>query len=433
MHRFCLVITVFLLLAACTTVAPSSRPATSPTGSPAFAPTSSLSTALPSPTPTAVPATVAPAPTPAVIPPTASPAPMPKPTVLRVAYWGGGRIMLWTEGKGSHPLTDAMNVEQVRISDDGQVIAYLGRNSRGAYELLAVNADGTNQRLLAGQDYLQNIQPADRTVSFDFAPGSHTVYFVTEQYDLHRANTDSGAPMPVFGGQGGLFSFSPNGQWMVLSHPDELVLARPDGTNARVVFKNPPDSGYILVGPEIIWEPDPAGFHMVSASGPPQDNPDNMTVWFIPVAGEPVKQMSYTGPYGANLSPDGRKVVYLYSQHEPIDVHIVAQNGQNTTYNSYSSKSYINLQFMGWAPDSKHFLLNLSKDGRLLVPYLCAVGEQPVKLTDTDDALPVVWVDAQRVLFASRGATLHLQRVGAPSILLDANASSWFDYTYINP
>jgi hypothetical protein len=68
-----------------------------------------------------------------------------------------------------------------------------------------------------------------------------------------------------------------------------------------------------------------------------------------------------------------------------------------------------------------------------VAPYLCAVGEPPVKLTDTDDALPVVWVDAQRVLFASRGSALHLQRVGAPSILLDANASSWFDYTYVNP
>jgi hypothetical protein len=66
--------------------------------------------------------------------------------------------MLWTEGKGTRQLADALNVEQVRISDDGQVIAYLDRNSRGAYEILAVNAGGTNQRLLAGQDYLQNIQ-----------------------------------------------------------------------------------------------------------------------------------------------------------------------------------------------------------------------------------------------------------------------------------
>jgi putative hemolysin len=106
---------------------------------------------------------------------------------------------------------------------------------------------------------------------------------------------------------------------------------------------------------------------------------------------------------------------------------------KGTLLGSYTTQSYSNLFFMGWAPDSEHFLLNLSKDGRLVVPYLCADGEQPVKLTDTDDALPIVWVDAQRVLFASHGKALHLQHMGAPSILLDADASSWFDYTHINP
>ena len=105
---FYLVVIAILLLAACTTVAPSSSPTMSPT---------------------IVPATASRAPT--AVPPTVSPSPTSKPTVLRVVYFGGGHIMLWTEGKGSRPLADA-NLEQVRISDDGQVIAYLGRNSRGS-------------------------------------------------------------------------------------------------------------------------------------------------------------------------------------------------------------------------------------------------------------------------------------------------------------
>jgi len=409
MHRFYLVVTAFLLLAACTTVARSSRPTTSPTGSPSLAPTSSLSTALPSPTP--------------------------KPTVLRVVYFKGGYVVQWTEGRGARQLAEA-NFDQVRISDDGQLIAYLGYSSAGnsgPYGIFAINADGTNQRLLVGQDYVRNIPSAERIVSFDFAPASHILYFVTDQYDLHRVDAASGAPVPVFGaGRGGYLSFSPDGQWMTLYHPNELVLTHLDGSDAHVVFQYPEDFRHTMTGPEIIWEPDSSGFHITSASGP-QGSPDSMTVWFVPVAGDPVKQMSYAGPYGANLSPDGRQVVYLYYQHEPIDVHVVGQDGKDTTYNSYSSKSYVNLQFMGWAPDSKHFLLNLSKDGRLLVPYLCAVGEQPVKLADADDAHPVVWIDAQRVLFASRGAALHLQRMGTPSILLDADASSWFDHTYVNP
>ena len=285
-------------------------------------------------------------------------------------------LTVWTEGSGSRKLADA-NVEQVRISDDGQVVAYLSRNSQGIYEIFAVNADGSNQRVLVGQDYLQNIQPAGQVVSMDFAPASHMLYFVTDQYDLHRVDAAaSGSPASVFGaGEGGFFSFSPDGDWMTLYHPNELVLAHPDGSGAHVVFQYPEDFRYTMVGPQIVWEPDSSGFHIASASGP-QGSPDFMTVWFIPVAGDPVKQMSYAGTYDFNLSPDGLKVVYVDGRHEPIEVHVVAPDGQDTPYNSYSN---VNAIFMGWTPDSKYFLLNLSEDERLAVPYLSAVGEQPIK------------------------------------------------------
>jgi hypothetical protein len=354
---------------------------------------------------------------------------MPNPAVLRVAYLKNGSVMLWIEGKGSSQLAE-VSTEQLRISDDGQVVAFLGTNFAGAYGISVVNADGTNQRLLVGQDYLKSIQPAGQIVSYDFAPASHMLYFVTDQYDLHRVNAAvSGSPAPVFeAGKGGFFSFSPDGQWMTLYHPNELVLAHLDETAARVVFQYPEDFRFTMMGPEIIWKPDSSGFYIASASGS-QGSPDSMTVWFVPVAGDPVKQMSYAGPYGANLSPDGRKVVYLYFQHEPIDVHVVAQDGKDTTYNSYSN---VNLKFMGWTPDSQRFLLSLSKDARFDVPYLCVLGEQSVKLTDTDYANAVNWVEAQRFLFVSGGA-LRLQRVGEPSILVDTVQSSAFDYTYIGP
>jgi putative hemolysin len=364
-------------------------------------------------------------PGPSVAPTAVSPSPASKPSALRVAYSKGNGVALWSEGQAPRLLADANNVEQVRISDDGQVVAYIARSAPGGYELFAVNADGTNQRRLVGQDYLQNIQAPDRAVSFDFAPASHTLYFVTDQYDLHRVNADNGAPASIFGaGQGGFFSFSPDGQWITLYHPNELALAHLDGSEARVVFQYPEDFQYILMGPEIVWKGDSSGFYLASASGP-QGSSNNMSVWFIPLAGEPVKQMSYTGPYGAELSPDGRSVVYVYFQHEPVDVHVVTANGEDVTFGSYANA---NIAFMGWAPDSKHFLLNLSQDGRLALPYLCALGEQPIKLTDADDALPIVWVDAQRVLFAERGRALRLQSMGTPSVLLDADASSWFDY-----
>jgi putative hemolysin len=352
-------------------------------------------------------------------------------TRLRVVYFKDKQIMSWTEGNGTQSLVKA-STEQMHISDDGQVVAYLGYNSDGIYGLYGVNADGTNERQLVGQETLEKTQPASQIVSFDFAPGSHRLYFVTDQYDLQTVDADGANPTVVFGaGKGGFFSFSPDGQWMTLYHPNELVLAHPDGSAARLAFTYPQDFSYTMMGPEVAWKADSSGFSLVSASGP-QGEADSMTVWFIPVNGEPVKQMSYAGPYGANLSPDGSSVVYLYSQHEPVDVHIVSRDGQDTSCGSYSSYQYPRLIFMGWAPDSKSFLLNLSNDGRMLDPYLCKAGESPVKLTDTPDAYPVVWVDAQRILFVS-GSSLRLQHPGQKSLVLDSVSSSYFDFTTFQP
>jgi putative hemolysin len=370
---------------------------------------------------------------PTTIPATPSPPPTLKPAMLRVAYSGDGHIMLWTEGEGARQVAEAMNVEQVRISYDGQVIAYTSRNSHGFCEIWSVNADGTNHRRLVGEDYVQNILPAQSHESFNFAPASHTLYFATDQYDLHRVNADSGSlGLVIEAGQGGFFTFSPDGQWLTVYHPREMILAQSTGSAARVIYEWSPEVSVSTTGPEVIWAPDSAGFRLITLTDQEGDQ-NSMTVWYFPVNGNPIEQWSYTGPYGGTLSPDGRTVVYLNDRNEPIEVHVISEDGTDTIFGSYASQSYFNLHFLGWAPDSQHFLLNMSKDGRLQVPYLCAVGEQPVKLTDTDDAHAVVWIDAQHVLFASHGKTLHLQRVGAPSTLLDDNASSWFDYTFVNP
>jgi len=347
---------------------------------------------------------------------------------LRVAYFGAGKIMLWTEGAGARRLAVANNVEQIRISDDGQEVAYLGRNAQGGYDLWGVNAGGSNPYLLVGADYLQTLQAPDKTIDFAFAPASHAVYFVTDQYDLHRVNAGFGSPATILeAGKGGYFSFSPDGRWMTLYRPNELVLARPDGTEAHVAFQFPEDYRWTGGGPEIRWKPDGSGFYVVSPTSP-QGSAGNMAVWFVPVAGQPAKQMSYTGPYDARLSPDGRTVVHLNERSQPLEVHVVTGDGNDALFGKYA-----NVHFMGWAPDSKHFLLDLSTDLRLQLPYLCAVGEKPVKLADVDDAEHVVWVDAQRVLYSSHALALRLQHVGIPSIVLDAEASFFFDYTSATP
>lgn len=364
---------------------------------------------------------------PAIVPATDSPSPEPQAGLLRAAYFSDGYVTLWTEGAGSVPLAEA-STELVRISDDGQVIAFPGSDPQGNYGIFTVDADGSNLRLLVGQDYLQAIQPAAEVVQMDFAPASHMLYFVTDQYDLHRVNAAGGEnAVSLFGANaGGFFSFSPDGQWMTLYHPNELVLTHPDGTGARTAFPYPADFSYTMMGPQVIWEQDSAAFRIFSVTG------SQATVWRVPVTSDPITLFAYTGPYGANLSPDGNKLVYLYFQHEPIDVHVVDQNGQDVVFGNYSSTDYANLDLMGWRPDSQSFLLNLSDDGRLQNPWLCTPGGQPVKLTDTKYAYAIQWVDAQRFFFISE-VDLRLQSVGQPSVVIDTIHSSGYDFTTITP
>ena len=380
---------------------------------------------------------------PAILPVADTPSPEPTSGLLRIAYFKDGYVMVWDESSGSRQLVEA-STELMRISDDGQVIAFLGRDTQDSFGIFAVDANGSNPRLLVGEDHLQGIQPGAQVVALDFAPASHLLYFVTDQYDLNLVNPDTGgSPTTVFeAGTGGFFSFSPDGQWMTLYHPNQLILSHSDGSASRVAFDYPADFVYTMMGPEVTWEPDSSAFSIISASGP-QGSADNMSVWRIPVTGDPLQQMSFTGPYLASLSPDSHKVVtlnarldifptYPLSQIAPVDVHLIDQGGQDSLYASFPVDQYANLMLMGWTPDSKYFLINLSDDGRLSDPWLCAMGAQPAKLTDTLYSYAITWVDAERLLFISAD-DLHLQRIGQPSLIVDTIHSSGYDYTIIHP
>lgn len=73
------------------------------------------------------------------------------PRAPQVAYIKDGNVYIWTEGESSVGLTNTGDAVDVRITDDGQVIAYTRRDSDNdiVYELWAVNtSESTNVRLL---------------------------------------------------------------------------------------------------------------------------------------------------------------------------------------------------------------------------------------------------------------------------------------------
>jgi hypothetical protein len=322
------------------------------------------------------------------------------------------------------------------ISGDGSAAAY--RKTGGLY---AIRVEGGDPVLLLDRASLDTLTPESGgrlTINqFDFGPDSRYLYFNTTlpvpQNDLYRVDIDGSAPERIFApGEGGNFGFSPDGEWMTVFHDNEIVLARPDGKDARRAFVFPDNVPMGSEGPQIVWARDSSGFSVISSAGR-SIGPQPMTVWFVPVHGEPEKRMTFQGYPGARLSPSGRQAVYFDRHDGTTDVHFVDSSGTDTLYASLGEDVFL----MDWSPDSRRFILNYyqyreNSPAMINVPYVCAPGEAPVRLTDTPTAYPAYWVDNQRVLFSGEDGRLFLRELGKPGVLVDEGLSiNAFDFTLL--
>ena len=131
---------------------------------------------------------------------------VPPSTELRVAFVNvtehGNNVWLWTEGEtGAMPLTKDGGVSDVRISDDGEIVAF----TRGD-GLWMVRSDSTEERhLVRAEDFaaMEHREPSEFEVvlnRFDWLPGTHILAFNTRlrteiglvlNDDLHLINADT--------------------------------------------------------------------------------------------------------------------------------------------------------------------------------------------------------------------------------------------------
>jgi len=352
------------------------------------------------------------------------PTPTPVPPRLRVAYSKNADPWIWTEGEGPRQLADSVNVMDVRLSSDGMVVAFK-RDDTG--ELLAVNADGTGLHTLVSADFLAGQNAS--IWKFSFAPASHTVYFTLVPasgdfapfYDLHRVDASARTPtveLVLEAGEGGIPTFSPDGQWMTIYHPGAFNLVRTDGSEERAIFSYPEGYEPATFGPEVVWRADSSGFSFYRDS----------EVVFVPLVGDPVVSPTIASLWGV-VSPDGQSVAYTTPDGE---VHIVSPDGTDTLYTTAQ-----NISFGSWLPDSKHFTLvyDVIRAGynyQVNEYFIGAVGEEPTRLTDTDDTSCVTWLSNNQFLFVGVG-DLRLQTLGQPSSVLDGNIYNSFEYAWVMP
>lgn len=342
-----------------------------------------------------------------------------------VVFVGPDGIYRWQETSGqSDLLFAASDVTALKMSDDGQRIAFTRANGDDAAEGIALwvmDSAGQNGReLLSAADFNgRYATPDDLYIiprRLDWVPGSHTLAYTTighqgellvEFYDdLHLVDADSVAISTLLPpGEGGDFFYSPDAAQIALVNDTALSLINSDGSNLRpnVLTWEPLGLSHEYHRPAPAWLPDSSAL-LIAPSNATDNidatyNPDaSSTIWRVSAEGTPQQLTTMVGaPLWLAFSPDGRQVAFTRNidEHLTRDLHIAAaDNAWNIVYARDEG-----VDFRGWLPDSSGFVLSINREapqlGRLCQP------PTPLPLPDTPDSFVrrITWVDPTRFLF----------------------------------
>ncbi len=397
------------------------------------APTPAVTRPLPTAPPAATGLPVEPAAAPTELP-TLTPTPAAataSPAALRVAYIVDGD--LWAIELGSDPvrLTSSGLAIELRISDDGQRIVYLELNRAAEpadfrFDLRSIQFDGAGDRSLLNQTGFDALYPLEEILHYapsqlTMVPGSHRLLLNTravldgpglaKNNDLIQLDTDTGEMTLLLArGDGGDFTPSPDGSQLAIVRPDSIGFANRDGGQLRPEVLSFP---WVITYSEYFFYPQPvwAG-NAVLAAIPAEDpffGPEQGSFWHVPSDGsEPVllgtPDADLFAPQQAGralVSPDGLRAVF-YRQPDPLSSYQLwvydLIEGSGALYDDDVTS------WMGWAPDSVHFLFGRGNAAEL---QLGELGAPPVLL---GNATMVRWVDAHQLLWlAESGGSWRFQ------------------------
>jgi Tol biopolymer transport system component len=265
---------------------------------------------------------------------------------------------------------------------------------------------------------------------FEWVPGSHTLVYNTIQLfeipsnprnnDLRLVNAATGEKnLLLEPGQGGKFTYSPDGSQIALVTPESLSLVEADGSNRRDVLTFPViyTNGGWNYYPQPVWAPDSSYLRVAI---PPQDalnNPQAFTlVWHIPadgsmpyMAGEFVSIPAYVS--APLISPDTRKIIFLFAPGEAFDqldlqLLDLADGSQTDLYTG-------NISLYNWNPDSSQFVFTQDFGTDF---YLGQKDSPAEAIADVSVTKDLAWLSVNRFIFASGEYENRELRIGSPKI-----------------
>jgi hypothetical protein len=328
---------------------------------------------------------------------------------LSVAYIKNGDAWLWVQGSAPTALTAAGDLGELRISDDGCLVAFTRALPNPGYdpnsefpqadtfnELWVIASDGSALTQLVSQQFLAELpKPEDVNLlsvyQFDWQPGGHQLAFNTQlvigfglalSNDIHLVDASSAQITTLLpGGQGGDFVFSPNGQRMAFAQPESISVVNVDGSDLRQDVLTFP---LVITYSEYLYYPTPSwstSNNELMVAIPPEDGlaePLNgvypeTALWYLPLDGtDPIwagaVQSVWLAQQDMMFSPDNSRVAYLrpvgapeYNQQELV---LALSNGSNEyalVSNSENFGAWIHLG--DWSSDSQRHLYWTSQGG----------------------------------------------------------------------
>jgi Tol biopolymer transport system component len=429
-----------------------------------------------------LPATQTPAQFPAAITPTPVPdgfeAPTPPPAFtpipvadyaapegLRVVVATGEEIQQWTSEtrRRSVLIQENATIGPIWISDDGSIVAFM----RGR-DLWAVNSDGTNERLLLGEQDLASMEPLNPGVDLnllEWVPGTHTLAFNTRlrmdhglvlNDDLHLIDADSlERTLLLPPGDGGEFYYSPDGKQIALVTAGEITLVDAQGRQRNRVLTYTP----INTGSEFqyyarpVWAQD--GTALLVAIPPVElfAQPAGLTtIWHLPADGSSARLVRSVdaalsiGYDALSFSHDLEFVAYAQARQTGgasqgeleawIEVLRLAI-GDTQAY------PYADALFQ-WAPDSERFAFTAGREQPRLYIGQWSGATLPGSVEDGMLAYDVRWVDDEHYLVVVRrtarmgtgdeGWDLMLADIhGVSTILASMDTYPVYDFALASP
>lgn len=426
---------------------------------PAGSPTA---TSTPQPEPTGLPTNTQEIPpaTATLTPPEPTQPALPELSDLRLVYIKEGNVWLWTQPGSGVALTTSGQALEVKISDDGLIVAYTRAVDEFHTELWTVQTDGTEESPLVTVEDLAAMgeavqDPNARAIvpyHFVWIPGTHTLAFNTRQVfegpglvlldDMRLVNADTFEQSTLLPpGSGGEFTYAPNGNQAAIITPTKISLINADGSQRRdgvLEYESVITYSEYEFYARPVWAADSASLRVAIPPPDPLAQPTQATtLWQIPTDGSPASQLGsvIAAPFfGAPVvfSPDLAYIIYLRETGEPAqnirELHIASPDGSGDII--YHTAPLV--QFEGWAASENRFVFAFGENREL---QLGQVGEGFIPLSpDPAGIFNLRWIDPQRYLHLKENAgmiELRLSGLDGTGLLLDTveNAPPSYDFS----